>query len=196
MTPPLRCLLLSLILITFLSSCSSRPPVIKNLKGTSYKLINSNNEKVNFPSDFKGDIVGVTFIYTHCPDICPLITANLTNIQNKLDDTTSVHFVEISFDPKRDTPAVLRKYKKLYKLNNQFSLLTGDSTSIKTILKRLNITTKKTYPDSADTTSNNYFFIHTNRLYLMDRKGRMRYQFTASVVPPKEVISDLNKIRD
>ncbi|HKK47435.1 MAG TPA: SCO family protein, partial [Balneolaceae bacterium] len=169
--------------------------VIENLKGDSYQFVNTDSSVVNFPEAFKGDIVAVTFIYTHCPNTCPLITANLTNIQDQLEDTTGIHFVEITFDPKRDTPAVLKNYKRLYKLNDQFSMLSGDTANTQAVLKRLHIKATKTYPDSADTTSSNYFFTHTNRLYLMDRQGRIRYQFTASVVPPKTVISEINKLR-
>lgn len=194
MNSTLRSFLLSVIIIGFLTSCG-QPKVIKNLNGQTYSLVNSDSTSINFPKDFKGNVVAVTFIYTHCPDVCPLITANLINIQNKIADTTGVHFVEISFDPSRDTPSVLQKYRKLYKLNGQFSLLTGDSASIDPLLNDLDIKTEKTYPDSADTTSDDYFITHTNRLYLMDRQGRIRFQYTASVVPPETVISDINNIR-
>jgi len=193
-TSILRSLLFSLTLIAFIASCS-KPKVIKDLKGESYQLVNSDSARVNFPTDYKGDVVAVTFIYTHCPDICPLITSNLSNIQDKLQDTSGIDFVEISFDPRRDTPSVLKKYKKLYGLNDQFSLLTGDTTNINKLMNRLDIVTQVTYPDSTDTTSNNYFFTHTNRLYLMDRQGRMRYQYPASAVQPQTVVSDLNTIR-
>lgn len=193
-TGTLRSLLLSLLLVAFVAACS-KPKVIKNLKGESYQLVNSDSAGVHFPSDFKGDVVAVTFIYTHCPNICPLITSNLRNIQDQLGDTSGIDFVEISFDPRRDTPSVLKKYKKLYKLNDQFSMLTGDTTNINRLMNRLDIVTQVTYPDSTDTTSENYFFTHTNRLYLMDRQGRMRYQYPASAVQPQTVVSDLNTIR-
>ncbi|MGD8746940.1 MAG: SCO family protein [Balneolaceae bacterium] len=194
MTPTFRSLFITLAFFIFLQSCDN-PNVIKDLSGDTFQLIDSDSAAVDFPSDFNGDVVAVSFIYTHCPDVCPLITANLSNIQNQLQDTSGIHFVEISFDPKRDTPSVLRKYKGLYGLNNQFSLLTGDSTNINSVLGRLDIVAEKTYADSMDSTSGNYFMRHTNRLYLVDRKGRVRFQYPASVVPPENVIEDIKKIR-
>jgi protein SCO1/2 len=63
------------------------------------------------------------------------------------------------------------------------------------VLGRLDIVAEKTYADSMDSTSGNYFMRHTNRLYLVDRKGRVRFQYPASVVPPENVIEDIKKIR-
>ena len=58
----------------------------------------------------------VTFIYTRCPmpDFCPRLSSEFARIHNELkkdpDDYNKTHLLTISFDPKYDTPAVLRKY--------------------------------------------------------------------------------------
>src|SRR3989304_5890848 len=46
-------------------------------------LINQDGARVSL-HQFRGRLVILTFIYTHCPDICPLTTAKLVRVQNEL----------------------------------------------------------------------------------------------------------------
>lgn len=197
MTSASRSLLLTLVtaLSLFLTSCDS-PNVIYDLSDSSYLLRNTDSARVNFPTDFSGDITVITFIYTHCPDVCPVITANMNNIQKQLEDTSGINFVEISFDPRRDTPSVLKKYKELYGLNNQFTMLTGQSSVIQNLLEDVNIVGEKVYPDSTAGDSSDYTMRHSNYIYLMDGQNRIRAKYPASVVPPENVIEDIQTLRD
>lgn len=176
-----------------LASCG--PETIINLGNESFTLLDTDSTEVQFPDDYKGKTTVISFIYTHCPDVCPAITANMKNIQEELDDTTDIRFVELTFDPERDTPSALAKYKKLYDLNDQFSLLTGSSSEIDSLLNRLNIVAEKTQIDSLQQDSSDYFMNHSNTIYLMDKQGRIRTEYPANVVPPEHVSEDLQKIR-
>src|SRR5699024_8338215 len=129
--------------------CSSQPETIKDLSSESYNLVNADSTSVTFPDDYRGKTTLITFIYTHCPDVCLIITANMKNIQSDLADTSNVRFVEITFDPKRDTPSLLASYKDLYRLDEQFSLQTGQPAEIDSLLSSLNIVAQKTNPDSS-----------------------------------------------
>ena len=70
--------------------------------------------------DFAGKAVLVTFIYTRCPvpTFCPRLSRQFARIHNELkttpDDYSKTQLLTISFDPKYDTPAVLRKYGLAY----------------------------------------------------------------------------------
>ncbi|MCW9707093.1 SCO family protein [Fodinibius salsisoli] len=178
-----------------LATACSNPDVIPNFEDTNFSLVNEDGSAVNFPEDFKGQTSVITFIFTHCPDVCPVITANMKNIQSQLADTTGIQFIEISFDPERDTPSVLAKYKKLYKLNEQFSLLTGQPAEVDSLLSKLEITAIKTRVDSLHRDSSEYAMKHSNTIYIMDEEGRIRKEYPANVVPPENVIEDLQKIR-
>ncbi|WP_246780706.1 SCO family protein [Rhizobium sp. BK008] len=64
-------------------------------------------------ADLHGKVVVLNFIYTSCPDVCPLHTERIAQIQAMVKQTpmkTMVTFVTITTDPKRDTPQVLRDY--------------------------------------------------------------------------------------
>jgi protein SCO1/2 len=169
--------------------------VLIDISNESYSLLDSDSTSVEFPGDYKGDISVISFIFTNCPDVCPIITANMSNIQRELEDTSGVNFIEISFDPERDTPSALKDYKKAYKLNDQFSLLTGDSKTIDPLLDRLEIYAEKIYPDSLVQDSSEYTIRHSNTLYLMDQQGRIRAEYPAHAVPPKHIVEDIQYLR-
>ncbi len=71
-------------------------------------------------SDYKGKLLLVTFVYTRCPlsDYCPRMSRNFADIDKALAASPalrgSTHLLTISFDPARDTPAVLRSYGGAY----------------------------------------------------------------------------------
>lgn len=82
-------------------------------------LINQDGRTIHL-SDFAGKALLVTFLYTRCPmpDFCPRLSSQFARIHDELkknpDDYGKTHLLTISFDPKYDTPAVLRKYGLAY----------------------------------------------------------------------------------
>lgn len=64
-------------------------------------------------ADLRGKVVVLNFIYTNCPDVCPLHTERMAQIQSMVNLTpmkAMVEFVTITTDPKHDTAQVLRDY--------------------------------------------------------------------------------------
>ncbi len=97
-----------LILIYFIStsllfslSCKEKLPLDKDLTKKSYTLINQDSVEVIFPENIIGHITVMGFIYTHCPDICPMTTHNMYLTEKKLNENgiEDVKFVALSFDP-------------------------------------------------------------------------------------------------
>ncbi len=193
MSSTLKSLFTSLLIVAAFTACG--PDALYDLSNDTHQLRDSDSTQVNFPGDFKGNISLVTFIYTNCPDVCPVITANMTNIQRELDDTTGINFIEISFDPERDTPSVLKEYKDQYRLNDQFTMLTGDTSAVHPLLDQLDIVAEKTVIDSLGHDSTNYAMRHSNTLYLMDRDGYIRAEYPAHRVTPEHVKDDINYLR-
>src|SRR5699024_12667796 len=74
------------ILLLSFTACSSQPDTIKDLSSESYNLLNSNSISVTFPDDYRGTTTLITFIYTHCPDVSPIIPTNMKNHQTDLAD--------------------------------------------------------------------------------------------------------------
>lgn len=85
--------------------------------GKAVSLINELND---------GRPVILTFIYTTCTSICPMISQTLSQLQSDLgSDRDKVHMVSISIDPEQDTPARLREYAKKYGAGPEWQHYTG-----------------------------------------------------------------------
>lgn len=82
-------------------------------------LTNQDGRKIHL-ADFAGKAVLVTFIYTRCPmpNFCPRLSSQFARIQKELKknpgDYDKTRLLTISFDPRYDTPTVLRKYGLAY----------------------------------------------------------------------------------
>lgn len=103
-------------------------------------LTTQDGETVHFFDDLiKDKVVAINFIYTHCPDTCPLETAQLVQVQNIMGDRLGkdVFFYSISIDPERDTPAVLKEYRQRFKAN--WTFLTGKKSDIIELRKKLGL---------------------------------------------------------
>jgi cytochrome oxidase Cu insertion factor (SCO1/SenC/PrrC family) len=97
-----------------------KKPSRRNKWGASYfpnlPVIDQNGRTLKFYDDvIKGKIVIISFIYTTCQDACPLTTARLVQLADKLEKTGAVvgrdlFFVSMSVDPNNDTPERLKAF--------------------------------------------------------------------------------------
>lgn len=73
----------------------------------------------------------VTFLYANCPDVCPLIGAQLRDTLQELgDDAQRVGVVAVSVDPRGDTPAAVRTWLRRQREPAQFHYLIGPEQSL------------------------------------------------------------------
>lgn len=103
-------------------------------------LTTHEGKEVRFFDDLiKDKVVAINFIYTHCPDTCPLETAQLVRVQNIMGDRVGkdVFFYSISIDPERDTPEVLKEYRERFGAN--WTFLTGKKEDIIQLRKKLGL---------------------------------------------------------
>ena len=104
------------------SAGQSTPPVHQLQVGEKFpdfSFVNQDGRRVRM-SDFDGQVVALTFVYTRCPlpNFCVQMTEYFSNVQQALADDASLrnqwHLVSISFDPSYDTPSVLASYGRAY----------------------------------------------------------------------------------
>lgn len=101
-------------------------------------LVTHEGKTVRFFDDLiKGKVVAINFIYTSCPDVCPLETAMLREVQEILGDRVGrdVFMYSITIDPDHDTPEALRKYMEKFEVGPGWLFLTGKKDDI-TLLRR------------------------------------------------------------
>lgn len=178
-------------------SCSDNLPILDDLSGKNYKLISQSEFAFNFPGDYKGKIVVAGYIFTNCPDICPLTTNNLRLIQEKINEAgiKNVEFAAISFDPDVDKPAVLKKYAEIRRMDlSNFTFFTGEKNEIESLMKDVGVFAIP--GDSVQTSSGNnmIFYIHTDRISLIDSEGRIRKNYLGSQTDTEEVAADIKEL--
>jgi protein SCO1 len=97
-------------------------------------------QSFNFYDDLIQDRIAViSFIYTSCSEICPVATARLAQLQEKLGEHMGrdVFFYSITVDPETDTPARMQTYAKTFGAGPGWLFLTGKPEHINEIRYRL-----------------------------------------------------------
>lgn len=173
-------LMLTLVAALFYS-CSEKGE--KVYSGKSFVLTDMNKKSITYPDITKGKITVVGYIFTNCPDICPLTTNNMRLLKEKFPrrDYPEIEFVSISFDPKVDTPEVLKKFAEVRDLDlNGWTFLTGEPAIISDLMHEAGIISIP--GDSTVTPAGEkiIFYIHTDRISVIDRDGILVQNFPGS----------------
>ncbi len=185
-----------LFTLFLLINCQSGPEVIDDLSGTSFNLLNQDSASVTFPNDYEGRFVVLGFIYTNCPDICPIITQNLIKIQKELGYPDDVRFLGVTFDPERDTPSVLANYKEVFKLDKNFDFLTGDPSTISAFMDSVRVRSQISLSTITDDGKELYFMNHSDKIMVLDKKSRVIIEYGGSMPQiPNLIIEDFQKLR-
>jgi protein SCO1/2 len=102
-------------------------------------LTDTAGQDYSLVDDTDKDLTLVFFGYTHCPDICQTVMANLTTAMTRLDerDRDRVDVVYVTTDPARDTESVLKRY--LAHFDPEFIGLTGELQTIIDVAKPLGV---------------------------------------------------------
>jgi protein SCO1/2 len=97
------------------------PPIdLRNYKGERVTL-----------SEYRGKAVLVTFLYTHCPDVCPLIASNLAVALRQLGSRSPrAQLIAISVDPRGDTPAAVSRFLSNHLLAGKMQYLIGSPSQL------------------------------------------------------------------
>jgi len=131
----------------------------------------------------RGRYVLVTFIYTHCPDVCPLITKNLNAALRVIGPSArkQVRVLAVSVDPAGDTPKAVKAYAREKHLFPQFQYLIGTRAELRRVWKAWHVLAVETKPDLVD---------HVAYTALIDTNGKERVLYDSSV-HATQVVHDL-----
>jgi protein SCO1/2 len=133
----------------------------------------------------RGRYVLVTFLYTHCPDVCPLIASNLNTVLRTLGRKANVEVLAVSVDPKGDTPAAVRAYAKRMHLEPTFHFLIGTRAALHPVWAAWHVLAVDRKPDLVD---------HVAYTALVDPTGKQRLLY-GSQVNAAQVLHDLRLLK-
>lgn len=136
-----------------------------------FSFINQDGHEVSH-RDYAGKIFVADFFFTHCPSICPMMSAQMLRLQGRVAEAglkEQVKFLSHTVDPTRDTPDTLKAYAlKMGADLSNWNFVTGEAEDI--YYQAENGYMLSAFPsDSADGG-----FFHSDKIALVDRAMRLR----------------------
>ena len=190
------------------SACSGSDTMLGTIlessgPATSFELDDQFGEPVAL-ADYDGKVVALTFLYTYCPDICPVVAGHLKRTHQMLgDDADEVAFVAVSVDPVRDTVEEAYGYSEKWDMLHKWAFLVGEEEQLAPIWEAYyidpaiddraqgdvlaEVDAGGSEHGSAGTLrrdiASEFLVSHSAPVYLIDRDGLMRVVFTLPFDP-------------
>ena len=125
-----------------------------------------------------GKVIVVDFIFTSCPDVCPLLTEQLSALRKQLPDGAPLQLVSFSVDPEHDTPERLQQFAIAHGADRpDWSFLTGPLDDVKRVVTS---GFKQAMEVEADQPGKPRNVLHGTHFVLVDRSGQIRGFFASA----------------
>jgi protein SCO1 len=147
-------------------------------------LRNYLGQRVNIDS-YRGKAVLVTFLYTHCPDVCPLITSNLRVAQNLMGAAVSskAQIIAVSVDARGDTPKAIAAFLARHEMTGRMQYLVGSQHELAGVWQAWGVGSERD-------AQNPEFIDHSGLIYGITASGKRLALYTSSF-QPKEIAHDV-----
>jgi protein SCO1 len=179
------------LLVLALAACggSAAPklqgtPIDPPVDAPSFSLRDQSGGRVTVAAQ-RGHWLVVTFLYTRCPDVCPLIAAQLNKaIRTDVGRRAGLGAIAVSVDPARDTLAAVRDYVTVRHLAPSFRFAIGSRRELERVWRAYHVAVQ---PGPRGTVTHSTFEI------LVDPQGRERAIYDASI-QAEELVGDLKEL--
>ena len=170
-------------------------------------------------SDFSGKVVVLAFVYTNCPDVCPITTETLRRAYLLLgEDTEEVEFLAITVDPNRDSVERAYEYSEEKDMLGKWHFLVGSEDEVEPIWSDYWLDPVRSkgarhddaqvsdggggkvgadaapdahLPSTDDASTDGYLVSHSAPVFLIDREGYRRVIFTDLSLDPRPLVHDI-----
>lgn len=143
--------------------------------------------------DFRGKVVVLHFIYTNCPDVCPLHAEKIAEIQKMMNITPmkdQVQFISITTDPKRDSGQVLRYYGDNHGLDPaNWTFLTAAPGEPEDATRKIALSYGLKFVETEDGLQ-----MHGVVTHVIDQDGRLRARFHSLKFQPLNLVIYTNAL--
>ena len=158
--------------------------VLPSLVAPPFTLDDDAGQPVSLPAK-PGHYVIVTFLYTHCPDVCPIIAGNLNRaLKTPTAKQAGLTVLAVSVDPKGDTAAAVRKYIAERGLVSSFHYLIGSQVQLAPVWSKFHIGAVAGPKETVT---------HQSYEFLIDPTGHERLLYGKGV-QPEWIVSDLKTL--
>jgi protein SCO1/2 len=162
----------------FSGSLASPPETEPPLALRNYK-----GERVNI-TQYNGKAVLLTFLYTKCPDVCPLIASNLGVALNAMGPAkaSKVQVIAVSVDPRGDTPKAVAVFLRRHGVAGRMQYLIGSAHELARVWKAWGV-------GSEQDVQNPELVNHTGLVYGLSAQGKVTTLYAANFTP-QEIVHD------
>jgi protein SCO1/2 len=129
-------------------------------------------------ASYKGEAVLVTFLYTNCPDVCPLIASNLRVAQNLMGPKVAAkaQIIAVSVDPKGDTPKAVASFLSHHEMTGRMQYLVGNAHELARVWKAWGVGSERDAQQPQ-------FINHSGLIYGITASGERTTVYSASFKP-------------
>jgi protein SCO1 len=129
-------------------------------------------------ASYRGKAVLVTFLYTNCPDVCPLITSNLRVAQNLMGPKVAAkaQIIAVSVDPKGDTPKAVASFLARHEMTGRMQYLIGSAHELAHVWEAWGVGSERDAQQPQ-------FINHTGAIFGITASGKRETLYTASFKP-------------
>jgi protein SCO1 len=166
------------------AQANSGAPIEARQNIPDVELVNQDAKAVHLYTDLiKGRVAALSFIFTTCTTICPLIGAKLGQLQTELGESLgdNIALISVSVDPVNDTPQRMKAWGAQFAAKPGWSLLTGDKLTVDQLLKAVGLYT----PDIQS---------HSPLLLLINDRSGDWTRVNALETPPRKIAEILQKM--
>jgi protein SCO1/2 len=158
-------------------SRAAPPLVLRNYLGVPFDL-----------RAFRGRVVFVTFLYTHCPDVCPLIASKLHTavLAMPARERREVEIVAVSVDPRGDTPTAVAQFLVAHELTGEMQYLLGSAAALARVWQQWGVGSSRD-AGSPDVVA------HTALIYGITAHGRIKTIYSSSFAPA-DIVDDIPRL--
>jgi protein SCO1/2 len=144
--------------------------------------------------------LALTFVYTNCQTACPVLTLALKRAQERALENGNgedTNFVEISFDPARDTPAAFETYAEQRNVNLEagnwyFLLPESEQRASEVVEDEFGLAYQTTTPEDMD----QYMFVHSTLILLVNGDNYVERTYRDGQTAAQELPEDMQRLVD
>ena len=128
----------------------------------SFELANFNGD-IFTDNNLTNKITILSFVFTSCPDACPIMSQNFSILQERFKDSDLIQFVSITVDPEYDSNDILEAFSEKYSNDSNWYFLRGDINYISTLSEKGFFLSASLLPAG-----------HSTRFVLIDKQKNIR----------------------
>jgi len=157
--------------------------ILQNHNGSIFSLQDENNLEVTNQTHM-GKVHLITFLFTNCTSLCPIVTSNIKQAIEKSESTKNIPILIISVDPEGDSMESRLAFKDRWELNPNWSYLNGSEKALQSIWSDFYVNPHQSALETLAGESNRkYDVIHTSPVFVVAKDGRPAAVHTNPIQP-------------